>query len=116
MKKTIAAILAIAMLMGLTPVSADTPDEPVFDDMADTTDVESRIDMVATDADLSIEAKSCVLMEAATGKVLYAENAEESLPPASVTKIMSLLLAMEAIDAGRISEDDTVQVLSLIHI
>ena len=36
MKKTIAAILAIAMLMGLTPVSADTPDEPVFDDMADT--------------------------------------------------------------------------------
>ncbi len=110
MKKTIAAILAIAMLMGLTPVSADTPDEPVFDDMADTTDVESRIDMVATDADLSIEAKSCVLMEAATGKVLYAENAEESLPPASVTKIMSLLLAMEAIDAGRISEDDTVQV------
>ena len=110
MKKIIAAILAIAMLVGLVPVAADTPDEPVFDDMADTTDVESRIDMVAADAALSIEAKSCVLMEAATGKVLYAENAEEALPPASVTKIMSLLLAMEAIDAGRISEEDTVQV------
>lgn len=98
------------MLLGLITVRADAPDEPDHGDMADVTDVETRVDVTAADASLSIEARSCVLMEAATGKVLYAENAEQALPPASVTKIMSLLLAMEAIDAGRISEDDVVEV------
>lgn len=54
--------------------------------------------------------KSAVLMEAETGKILYAKNAEEALPPASVTKIMTLLLIMEAIDTGMISLSDTVTV------
>ena len=51
---------------------------------------------------------SAVLMDAATGRVLFEQNANEALPPASVTKIMTLLLVMEAIDAGRISLQDTV--------
>ena len=47
-------------------------------------------------------------MEAATGTVLYEKDAHTPLPPASVTKIMTLLLVMEALDAGRISWDDQV--------
>ena len=59
---------------------------------------------------LNLNCKSAILMEAATGTVLYAQNAEEALPPASVTKVMTLLLVMEAIDAGTIRIDDTVSV------
>ena len=59
-------------------------------------------------AELDLSAPSAVLMEAATGKVLYESNAHEKLRPASVTKIMTMLLVMEALDAGRIAWTDTV--------
>ncbi len=59
--------------------------------------------------DLALECKSAILIEAGTGKVLYEQNADEALPPASVTKVMTLLLVMEAIEEGRISLDDTVR-------
>ena len=54
------------------------------------------------------EAKSWVLMDAATGTVLQSGNEHERLAPASVTKVMTLLLIMEAIDSGRIGWEDTV--------
>ena len=54
------------------------------------------------------EAKSWVLMDAATGTVLQSGNEHERLAPASVTKVMTLLLIMEAIDSGRIGWGDTV--------
>ena len=59
-------------------------------------------------AGLEVEAKSAVLMDAATGTVLFAQNEHEALPPASVTKVMTMLLIMEAVDSGRIGWDDTV--------
>lgn len=59
---------------------------------------------------LNLNCKSAILMEATTGTVLYSQNAEEALPPASVTKVMTLLLVMEAIDAGTIRVDDTVSI------
>jgi len=54
--------------------------------------------------------RSAILMEATTGRVLYEWNADEQLPPASVTKIMTILLVMEAIDAGQLSLTDPVTV------
>lgn len=66
-------------------------------------------DMSTTaEVDLALECKSAILMEAGTGKILYEQNAEEALPPASVTKVMTLLLVMEAIKEGRISLNDVV--------
>lgn len=59
-------------------------------------------------AALDLAAPSAILMEAATGTVLYESNAHERLRPASVTKIMTLLLVMEALEDGRISWDDTI--------
>ncbi|MBQ8249381.1 MAG: D-alanyl-D-alanine carboxypeptidase [Clostridia bacterium] len=53
-------------------------------------------------------ARSYILMEASTGLVMLEENADEALPPASVTKIMTLLLIMEAVAEGRIGWDDMV--------
>ena len=55
-----------------------------------------------------IAAKSAVLMDAATGTILFEQNAHEPLAPASVTKVMTMLLIMEAIDSGAIAWDDTV--------
>lgn len=57
---------------------------------------------------VEIEAKAGLLMDADSGKVLMAQNAHERLYPASVTKIMTLLLVVEALDDGRISPNDTV--------
>lgn len=54
-------------------------------------------------------ARSYILMEASTGTVLLEENADEPLPPASVTKIMTMLVVMDAIADGRLSADDMVQ-------
>lgn len=54
--------------------------------------------------------KSAFLMEASTGKVLYSLNEDEQLPIASVTKVMSTLLVMEAIDSGKIALEDMVTI------
>ncbi len=59
---------------------------------------------------LPLQAASAVLMEKETGTLLYEQNPHEQLEPASVTKIMTLLLISEAIDSGRITRDDTVTV------
>lgn len=56
----------------------------------------------------SLSATSAILMEMSTGKVLLSKNPDEKLPPASITKIMTLLLVMEALDGGKITLDDTV--------
>ena len=58
-------------------------------------------------AAISISAESVALMEKETGTLIYAENEHEQLEPASVTKVMTLLLVMEAIDDGRLHYDDT---------
>ncbi len=58
---------------------------------------------------IKLNCKSAVLMEASTGKILFEQNPDEALPPASVTKVMTLLLIMEAIGAGKIKYTDTVR-------
>ena len=63
-----------------------------------------------TSAALDIDARGAILMEATTGTVLFEQNADEAFSPASVTKIMTLLLVMEALDAGRFTLADRVPV------
>ena len=57
-----------------------------------------------------IKVKAAVLIDSATGKVIYAQNADKKLPPASVTKVMTMLLAMEAVDGGKITLEDEVTI------
>ncbi len=59
---------------------------------------------------LTLTSHAALLMEKTTGQILYAQNEHDALPPASVTKIMTVLLTMEAIDSGRIALDDMVTV------
>ena len=90
--RILSAILAIALLvtMAIPAVSAET------------------MEISAPAPELNLTSKSAVLMEASTGKTLYAHNPAEAMPPASVTKIMTLLLVMEAIEAGNLQWEATV--------
>ncbi len=67
-------------------------------------------DAVSADntAGLSLTSKAAILMEASTGKVIFEHNADEVLSPASITKIMTLILIFEAIDEGKLDYDDVV--------
>ena len=68
----------------------------------------SLLPIKAEAANMQVAGKSALLMDIATGTVLYEQNAHEKLAPASVTKVMTMLLIMEAIDSGKIGWDDAV--------
>ena len=70
---------------------------------------------VSDDNSLNLESGSAVLIDEFTGNILYSHNAHEKLRPASVTKVMSLLLTMEAVDNGKISLDDRVPCSEKAH-
>lgn len=59
--------------------------------------------------DLASSARSAILMDADSGTIIYEKNSNVALPPASITKIMTMLLVMEAIDEGRLKLTDKVQ-------
>lgn len=103
MKKKLYAVLALVLAFVLF-----IPVRPVA--QGSEGDGEDRVTIEAgnSGAELTLSARSAVLMEASTGQILYAKNEDEKLPPASVTKIMALLLIMEALEDGRISVEDTV--------
>ena len=63
-----------------------------------------------TNANIDIKSQAAVLMEGSTGEIIYAKNKDEKLRPASITKIMTLLLIFEAIDSGKFTLEDTVTV------
>lgn len=90
-KKTISCAISVLLAVGVlvVPVSAAS---------------KSNTDTVES----SIKAASAVLMEASTGRILYEKNAHEQLPPASITKIMSLILICEAIENGDLSLDQKI--------
>ena len=83
--------------------------------LADEIDVDLKLDedlpeavQVISLADDSIPAKSAILMDQQSGRVLFEQNADEPLAPASITKIMTLLLVVEALEEGKISLEDKV--------
>ena len=109
MKKIIAFMLSVCMLFGVTVSAKESVTVSIECDISD---IDVPLDSTPVNAaigqTLDIKAKSVVLMEPNTGKVLYESNSDEKLPPASITKIMSLLLVMEAIDRGDISLETVV--------
>ncbi|WP_370640465.1 D-alanyl-D-alanine carboxypeptidase family protein [Salipaludibacillus sp. CUR1] len=66
-------------------------------------------DAMESDKNFADQATSAILMERDTGTVLFEKNSHEQLPPASMTKVMTMLLIMEAIEDGRLSWDDKVR-------
>jgi len=105
----------LACLIFLTPLKIFGVSIPTVETYGPTVEVMKSNLLASQTANLSQEdlllnCKSAVLMEATTGKILYEQNSEEALPPASVTKVMTLLLIMEAVDSGVIHLEDQVTV------
>ena len=102
----------IGMVLGIALVVGHT-DRSVTDEAVTNETVTDRTvtDEIATDqSGLQLESPSCILMEATTGTVLYEKNADEARKPASVTKVMTLLLVFEAMKAGDYQMSDIVTV------
>ena len=112
LKKLFCAVLAGALLFpGQALAAGYLPMEEAEAAMAAITNeiIEEEVSMAAAiTPGVDLPVKSAVLMDQGTGAVLYAENEDVKLPPASITKIMSLLLIMEAIDSGKIALTDKV--------
>ncbi|MBE6688845.1 MAG: D-alanyl-D-alanine carboxypeptidase [Ruminococcaceae bacterium] len=101
--KRIFSFLIIICVLCCPSFAEMLPEDYVFEsDTAVVSDV--------TDGGLAPNCRAALLMEASSGKVLYEKNIDEKLPIASVTKVMTLLLVMEAIDNGALSLDDIVTV------
>lgn len=96
-------ITVVLMLSQAVVAYADTSSCLTADNASD-----NAVEAISSDFD--VPAKSAILMDYNTGTVLYEKNADEALPPASVTKVMTLLLIMEAVDRGEMSLTDTVSV------
>ena len=79
---------------------------PIWNNNLDTTEVNAESSI--SDNFLNIESESAILIEQNTGKILYEKNSHEQLRPASITKVMSILLIMEALDRGDITLDTQV--------
>ncbi len=87
MKKIISVLLCVLMMLSTTVIAFAGEGDTVIN---------------------MLSAKSAILMEMSSGQVLTEKNPDEKLPPASITKIMTLLLVMEALDEGKIKLEDTV--------
>ena len=123
----IGLVLLLCIAMVPWPVSADdfvsTNEGVTTNEGVSTNEVVSTIDIVTSAIDedavqtatnaaigMTVDAKSAVLIDADSGTVLFEQNSHDKLPPASVTKIMTMLLIMEAVDRGQISLDDMVTI------
>lgn len=119
MRKKIFVVLMLTIILSNimvvaygTTTASEMPTFAVVDSSSKTNEsvetVKSVAQPVAANASFNFTSKSQILMEMSTGKVLYENNADEKAYPASVTKIMTLLLIMEAIDSGKLSYEDKV--------
>lgn len=89
-KRIVSLLLAAALLTGAASAAGE--------------------ESTAEHPDLDLSAASAVLMEKETGSLLYEKESHQQLEPASVTKVMTLLLIMEDLDSGRLSKEDLVTV------
>ena len=106
--------LALALLL-LFPAAApavqaagEEPVEPVQASLSEEELAAEAAAAAALSPGAELPVKSAVLMEQTTGRVLFAQNETEELPPASITKVMSLILFFEALESGKISLTDEV--------
>ena len=90
------------------PISVQTSGNAVNNEIVESKETSANENNEATNNSLNLESGGAVLIEQTTGKVIYDHNMHEKLRPASVTKVMSILLIMRAIDSGQISLEDKV--------
>jgi len=107
-KKLVNKILILILTFNLLTIPSIVHAEEMYDDSTELYEEWSL--EVFQEGGINVEAKSSLLIEPTTGKILYENNIDEKFAPASVTKIMTMLLVMEAVDSGKIAIDDKVTI------
>lgn len=107
MKKWVVYIICICLIFSIHAQAATVSMEYNATDL-DTPLSDDSVTTSATATALDIKAKSAILLEPVTGQILYESNSDEQTAPASITKIMSLLLVMEALENGTLTLDTVI--------
>ena len=106
MKKIVSIILSVVLMITFSvPTYGKTVSTEYAGADLDTPLEENLQANAAVGEKLNINAKAAILIEKHTGKILYEMNADEKLAPASITKIMTLILVMEALEEERLALD-----------
>ncbi len=108
-RRAAAGLLSAAMMLSVPAAAEETMWEEIPNANIPAAVIQQEVaEAGEMQVQLSLPVKSAILIDQNTGGVLYEMNADEKLPPASITKIMSLLLIMEALESGKIALEDTV--------
>ena len=114
-KRSITILMIFIILFANVKISFASEETYIWSTLETSAEIEENKEKtVETNSDieennsLNLESGSAILIEQSTGKILYAHNIHEKLRPASVTKVMSILLIMEALQNGKISLTDQV--------
>ena len=103
-RKIISGILISIYLISITQISI-AQDTYIWSNTQDVSSSLTENKQVTENNSLNLQSESAILIEQKTGQILYAHNEHEGLRPASVTKLMSILLIMEQIDSGKLTYD-----------
>lgn len=112
MKHIFSAILSVILSINTLLGAYNYQDKPISQETMTVLSTQTDSTPEDNSVDLGITSKSAILIEVNSGKILYEKNSTEELKPASVTKIMTLLLCYEEISAGNMSLDDTITISS----
>ena len=99
-KRGLLLLVAVVMMTCQSSILSLAEEEKKTTENTDNKENEEKEQKETEGTKEMVSAPSALLMEVSTGKVLYEKNADEKRPPASVTKIMTLLLVFDALDAG----------------
>lgn len=110
LKKVICLTLSLYMISSIFIISlAENYEWTVINnDTVETNSLAGGENVESSKDELNLECESAILIEQNSGQVLYEKNAHEQLRPASVTKLMTILLTFEALEAGKITLEDKV--------
>lgn len=111
--KKIAYLLVASLILAMVPCAVSAEEEALTEVISSAEEVVETVlptSITGGAVGMAVDAKSAVLIDAGSGTVLFEQNSHDRLPPASVTKVMTMLLIMEAIDRGQMTLEDNVTV------
>lgn len=106
-------MLVACLIVGLAPYAVFAEDEALTEVISSAEEAVETIlptSITGGAVGMAVDAKSAILIDAGSGTVLFEQNSHDKLPPASVTKVMTMLLIMEAVDRGQMSLEDKVTI------
>ena len=111
--KELVFLLVVSLIIAMVPCAVSAEEEALTEVISSAEEVVETIlptSITGGAVGMTVDAKSAVLIDAASGTVLFEQNSHDRLPPASVTKVMTMLLIMEAIDRGQMTLEDKVTI------